>query len=104
MTTVINPTIVKEEPIDVKREYDDDLSDEPESYFYVEKESRMIYEVRFFPEFVLIRPADPDSRSNLQRLDLLTFSKHFDEYGGDHQTIRDLLWGANLESIEVGKK
>lgn len=99
MTTDTNPT--PEEQY-VKREYEDD--DEPESLFYVEKATGFIYEVKLFADFALVRPAAPDYASAVQKISLLDFSKHFDEYLGNYKTIRDFLWGHDMESIGVEKK
>lgn len=90
--------------VDVKREYEDDSEKEPESSFYVEKNSRLIYEVRFFPDFALVRPAHPDYASALERLDLMTFASNFDEFLGDPQIIRDFMWGGQVSSIDVERK
>jgi len=95
----------EEYSVEVKREYeaDEDIL-EPESVFYVEKSSDLIYEVRFFTEFALVRPAHPHFTANLMRMDLITFAEQFDEFHGDAQVIKDFLWGGAIESIEVKKK
>lgn len=107
MTTDINPDelgkILAEEDDVVKREYEDDLEDD-ESTFYVEKETRYIYAVRFFPEFALVRPVHPDFYSNVDRVPLVAFASNFEEYFGDSQAIRDYLWGADVDSVQVEKK
>lgn len=95
--------ILAEEDYEVKRDYEED-QDEPESCFYVERANRFIYEVKFFPEFALVRPAHPDYTSAVQRVPLINFVKEFEEYQGDVQMIRDYLWGAEVEGVIVEKK
>lgn len=96
--------ILAEEDNVVKREYEDDLEDELESTFYVEKNTRFIYEVKFFPEFALVRPAHPDFAAAVERMPLVTFANNFEEYFGDAQAIRDYLWGADVDGVQVEKK
>lgn len=84
-----------------KREYEED---EPESHFYVEKSTRYIYEVKFFPEFALVRPAHPDFSAAVNRMSLVNFVGEFEEYLGDAQAIKNFLWGADLEGVSVEKK
>lgn len=101
--TVIGPN--EEEVLaQVKRTYEDDTEDEPESSFYVERETSLIYEVRFFPEFALVRPAHPEYLSVLERMSLMEFANKFDEYYGDPQAIHDFMWGRGIHSIEITRK
>lgn len=100
----ITGAILAEEDHEVKRKYEDDTSEEPESQFYVERESRLIYEVKFFPEFALIRPAHPDCTAAVERLSLVAFANNFEEYGGNPQDIRDYLWGAEIGDVNVEKR
>lgn len=86
----------------VKREYETD--DEPESTFYVERSSRFIYEVRFFSDYALVRPAHPDFTTTVQRMNLIEFSEAFEEYFGDPQDIRDYLWGSEVEGVAITKR
>ena len=98
---VTNPK-TREERIEVTREYEED--NEPEGTFYVEKETRLLYEVRFFPEHALVRPAHPDFMSNLEKMDLITFAHKFEEFLGEQQAVRDFLWGPTTSSIEIKRK
>lgn len=93
-----NPLGPDEREVNVKREYE---ADEDESSFWVERATNLIYEVRLFPDFALLRPAHPDETSNLERMSLVTFASKFDEYFGDVQTIKDFMWGAEIDSIEI---
>ena len=86
----------------VQRDYEED--NEPEGSFYVEKASRLIYEVRFFPDFALVRPAHPHFSASLERLDLMTFANNFDEFLGDPQVLKDFMWGADIDSMVIEKK
>lgn len=76
--------------VSMRREYE---QDEPDSCFYVEKISNLIYEVKLFEDYALIRPAHPEFSMNLERMDLLQFSKEFEEFTGDSQKIHEFLWG-----------
>lgn len=89
--TVINPC--KEANLDVS-------GYEPEISFYTEKGTRFIYEVQFFKDFVLVRPASPDFASALRQLSLAEFEEEFEEFWGDPQQVRDILEGrdSTLES------
>lgn len=87
---------------EVTREYEDD--NEPESTFYVERGTRLIYEVRFFEDFALVRPAHPGMSLHLERMDLITFNERFEEYLGEQQDVKDYLWGADVSNFEITKK
>ena len=87
--------------VELTREYE---VDEPEALFYVEKETSFIYEVRLFPEYALLRLAMPDYQPPVTRIDLIAFTKLFDEYHGDHKEIRSFLFGSESEAIVVTKK
>lgn len=91
----------KEVTAEVKREFE---QDEDESSFYVERTTSLIYEVRLFPDFALIRPAHPEYLSALERMDIIKFAQSFDEYLGDPQEIRDFMWGNGIHSIEIKYK
>jgi len=99
-----DPTGPNEEEVtvDVKREYKDD--EVVEGSFYVEKETDLIYEVRFFPNFALVRPAHPEFTSLLERLDLLVFASKFNEFLGDPRTVQNFMWGAETDLIEITRK
>jgi hypothetical protein len=90
---------------DVKRQYEDNSQEDPESSFYVERSTGYIYEVKLFPEYAIIRPATPEASANIMREDLVKFAQAFTEYLGDHQAIRDYLWGAGSpENIVIDRK
>lgn len=97
-------TPAKEDKCEVKRVYEDDTDEEPESIFYVEKETRLIYEVKLIGDAALIRPAHPSFTDNIEKLDLFTFSQNFEEFYGDEQVVRDFLWGKKQEALRVEKK
>lgn len=74
---------------------------ETDAPFYVEKDTRFIYEVQFFNDFVLVRPASPAFASALRQLSLGQFNDEFEEFWGDPQQVRDILSGEGsaLESF-----
>ena len=96
--TVINPEFKGE--YEVQRDYE---YDEPESVFYVEKQTDFLYEVKFFPDFALVRLAMPDHQPPVQRVDLVTFADLFDEYCGDVSELRKLLFGSAASHILIKK-
>jgi hypothetical protein len=70
---------------------------------YVEKDTRLIFEVKFFPEFALVRPASPLLYRYIRRVDLYEFGKYFDEFDGDHAAVHDFLNNGGGLEIEVFK-
>jgi exoribonuclease II len=103
MTDIVpDGTRVKEVlPEVAKREYE---HDEPESLFYVEKATRFIYEVKFFPDCALVRPAHPELNAAVNKISLIQFANEFEEYWGDARAIQDFLWGGDSEGVRVEKK
>lgn len=82
----------------------DDGYENEDCLLYVERDTRLIFEVKFFPEFALVRPASPLLYRYVRRVDLYEFSKFFDEFDGDHEAVFEFLNnGGNLE-IEVVEK
>lgn len=65
--------------------------------FYVETDTSLIYEVKFFDDFVLVRPASPQFYLALRKMSISEFSRDFHEFCGDHQEVRDCLEGAEPE-------
>jgi hypothetical protein len=70
--------------------------------FYVEKKSRLIYEVKFFQNFVLVRPAAPALYLALKKLSYNDFTKNYEEYLGNPDEVREQLEGAEPELIIEG--
>ncbi len=87
-------SIVKE------REYE---VDEPEPAFYTEKETHLLYEVKLFPDFALIRLIMPDVQLPVHRIDIMTFTELFEEYNGDLKELRSILFGSKPSSILISK-
>jgi hypothetical protein len=77
------------------------VSLESESYddllYYTERATALIYEVKFFPDFVLVRPASPAFYAALQRMDYVAFGRDFEEFYGDPQEVTNILFG-DIES------
>lgn len=76
---------------------DDDHEDEeleellPE--IYVEIASGLLYECKFFDNFVLVRPASPSFYLALRKLSITDFAGHFEEFCGDHREARLAIRG-----------
>lgn len=96
---VINP-----ESKYVYKEYEVDETNEPESSFYVEKQTDFIYEVKLFPDFALVRLVMPNHQPPVQRIDLMTFAELFSEYLGDSSELRKLMFGNSASHILIKKK
>lgn len=99
--TVIDHRQVSINDVNYGREYE---VDEPEVFFYVERSSRFIYEVKLFPDFVLARLAMPDYQPAIQRIDMGTFLELFEEYCGDIKDLRKILFGNPDPAIIVSSK
>lgn len=97
--TVTSPTVAKD--LIVPRTYE---ADEPDSVFYVHRESRVIWEVQLFPDFALIRPAVSDSSSLISQIDLVSFARDFEEFLGDPAVVKKFLWGAHEPIVEATSK
>lgn len=67
--------------------------------FFTEKTSRLIYEVRFYEGFVIVRPASPDPSVKLRQVDWGDFLDEFEEYWGDKEQIAAFV-GGYLEDDE----
>lgn len=83
--------MTNEEVIEVHDAFEDAM-------FYVESNSGLIYEVKFFETFALVRPASPAFYLAIRKVPLLEFSKEFHEYGGDSESIREYLWGVGNDA------
>ena len=88
---------------DVNRVYEVD-EEGFESNFYVEKGTGMIYEVKLFEDFAMIRgPILPEIVLPVTRLDLGTFTELFEEYCGDIKELRMVAFGARASHILIEK-
>lgn len=81
----------------------DYVADEPESSFYREKETNLLYEVKLFPDFALIRLIMPEIQVPVHRIDILTFSELFEEFHGDTKELRSIMFGASPSNFLVSK-
>lgn len=75
-----------DEVIEIHDSFDDAM-------FYVETDTNLLYEVKFFDTFVLARPASPAFYLAIRKLDHMTFSREFHEYGGNPDAVKAYLWG-----------
>ena len=48
-------------------------------YYYVDRRTRGIYQVQFYPSFVLCRPILPGMETSYYKVDNLSFMRHYDE-------------------------
>jgi hypothetical protein len=76
---------------------DNDEDEELLPGLYVEKKTKIIYEVKFFDNCVLVRPATPGLYLAIRRISHDEFSKDFDEFSGDTKEVREFIKGKNRE-------
>lgn len=62
---------------------------------YRDKNTNLIHEVKLFEDFALVRPLNPSLRREMQKVDLMTLVKYFEEYAGDHTSVYNYLEGAD---------
>lgn len=79
--------------------------DEPEVdeeiyLYYVNKNSRTLYEVKLFETFALVKPILPGSYGAISKLSITDFADHFEEYAGDSEELRWFL-GSTEEVIQI---
>lgn len=67
--------------------------DEPTPMLYVDKKHRVLHEVRLFDDFALVRVATPGFQSDLMKIPTGQFSTEFEEYLGDVEYVRALMYG-----------
>lgn len=67
--------------------------EEEEFLLYTSKNSKFIYVVQFLDDCALVRSASPMHYNEVHKIDLLTFTREFEEYCGDHEIIRQTLMG-----------
>jgi hypothetical protein len=73
---------------------DDGSADDPGDFrFYVERATTLIYDARFFDEFVIVRPASPAFYLSIRKLSHSEFIREFEEYAGDQQQVAAFLLG-----------
>lgn len=88
------------EPDDETEEESEDLL-EDEYELYVEIATRMLYQVKFFENFVIVRAASPLFYRDIRKMSILDFSRYFEEFYGDAQQVRDFFNGLTNSEIEV---
>jgi hypothetical protein len=66
---------------------------------YVERQTSLLYEVKFFDGFVLVRPASPAFYLALRKLSHNEFADMFDEFYGDHEDVREAIRGMTPDIV-----
>ncbi len=61
--------------------------------FFVEESTNLIYEAKFFDDFVIVRPASPAFATAIRKLDHNEFAREFKEFWGDPDPVRVFLYG-----------
>lgn len=54
---------------------------------HVEKSTSLIYEAKYFQEWVMVRPATPGFQKAIRRLSYVDFEKEFTDFCGNHEQI-----------------
>lgn len=65
---------------------------------YTEKITRLIYEVKLFDDFVIVRPM-ASGPTEIRKMDHLSFSKEFEEYGGDTSKVYEYIKGVDVVQL-----
>lgn len=97
---MIDTKVKVKHEVNVGREYE---IDEPEASFYREKETNLLYEVKLFPEFALIRLIMPEVQVPVHRIDIGTFIELFEEFYGDTKDLRSIMFGSKPSNFLVSK-
>lgn len=66
---------------------------------YVEKDTHLIYECKFFDSFVLVRPATPRLYLAIKKLNHKQFVEQFEEFCGNKDEVRDFIRDAEPNFI-----
>lgn len=77
---------------------------EDDSVLYVEVETRIIFEAKLFPDFVLVRPVSPQLYHQIRKVTMLDFGKEFEDFLGDHKAVRGFLNGTVESELETWVK
>lgn len=81
-----------------------DLDSEYEEFdyiLYVEKSTRLIFQVKLFEDFAIVRPASPALYRDVRKLTLGRFTQDFEEFCGDHQQVFDFLHRGGDSELEI---
>lgn len=73
-----------------------DIDDERPS-LYTENETLLIYEVKFFHDVVLVRPATPAFHLAVRKLSMMEFGMNFSEFLGDPNEVYAFIEGEEPE-------
>lgn len=66
---------------------------------FVEIATSLLYEVRFFDTFVIVRPATPALYLAIRKLSHVDFSRLFEEFGGNKEEVRAFMRGMTPDFI-----
>jgi hypothetical protein len=72
---------------------EEDVTDELLPDIYVENSTTLLYEVKFFENFVIVRPATPTYYLAIRKLSHHEFASEFSEFFGDKEYVRDAIRG-----------
>jgi hypothetical protein len=67
------------------------MTEQSNNDFYTEKATNLIYQAKFFEDFVIARPVSPMFYRAIRKLSLVDFSKEFHEFLGDPQEVRQVI-------------
>jgi hypothetical protein len=66
---------------------------------YVERSTSLLYEVKFFADFILVRPASPTFYLSIRKMTPSEFADEFDEYSGNHDEVMNHIRGLTPDLI-----
>lgn len=67
---------------------------------YTERDTDLLYEAKFFDDFVMVRPATPGYEQKIERLTHNEFADRFREFWGDPQLVFDFFENEGIE-VEI---
>lgn len=72
--------------------------------FYTENSTNLIYEAKFFEDFVIVRPCSPVFQNALRQMSWADFSDEFHECLAPRGPIIEALYGHGEDDDEGGEK
>jgi hypothetical protein len=68
--------------------------------FYTEKSTSLLWEVKFFSDFVMVKMATPGCENTLIRMSLADFDDRFEEFWGDPDQVFAYL-GGEVSPVQI---
>lgn len=66
---------------------------------WVERETSLIYEVRFLETCTIVRPVTPHFYLSIRKMSHMEFARDFEEFFGDRDAVREFVRGTEPEFV-----